>query len=680
MAIRTKTIEYGFEGIRTNFLTGLLIGTATTVYVSAAGNTIGIAETAGRIFKSAFIEWGFRDSHTATGFRLHTVQFSTQLGVAASNITNCTITSGANANENEYHQYTVNLTNYFNTNFGIGTNQSIKLGIAVSSKAPVHIMSYANAKLYMTYNYDDVGIKTVTKTVRIPIQSSHNVLTTTWAAIGESGANPAPQNQIPALDTFLPEAIKNYQSAWIELHYNESKINAGAGMGSMLALFESGGGINTRAATQVDLRSAPYCRDIFLYSLSNTGVAKTLYLSSALDPGVIGGFINVTYFYDQTATSTVMNSLVLSIGGHWPFFIPGVSTGNNQTISKAVWIEDENPSLKQSAFMLLLAPPNSVATNYNLKIGSQAWRDYGRGAIAAHSGEVPIIHRIDHNSGIALTSKVFNIFNLRIFSNNVSNPTCLNTGYLYLNYTSNIASTNNENSKTTYWIVADSTSNANLTSVAINQLTLTGIGSTVVIADSNARIINLSTEFATRSQNSFAFVNLLASIKSNEFIGTGYYPLIHDFIRVAPGITGSGLARVSDHINLEEVNYLPNITNKFNPYHTRQWSILTTPAVTYINSIKHIVSFCDYSYTINGTIYNSGGGNVNITAYNTNNEPLNSTSRTGDGAYTLTVYTNTTCYVRAHETNLRQGISTMQIPNGINIFDIYLNFEFNHSF
>ncbi len=78
------------------------------------------------------------------------------------------------------------------------------------------------AKLYFTYEYEESTATKLVKTIRIPIQSHHTTLTTLNSEIGVfTGALPAPANQIPALDTFLPEADgRVIHQAWIEMYSN----------------------------------------------------------------------------------------------------------------------------------------------------------------------------------------------------------------------------------------------------------------------------------------------------------------------------------------------------------------------------------------------------------------------------------------------------------------------------
>lgn len=55
-----------------------------------------------------------------------------------------------------------------------------------------------------------------------------------------------------------------------------------------------------------------------------------------------------------------------------------------------------------------------------------------------------------------------------------------------------------------------------------------------------------------------------------------------------------------------------------------------------------IITYHTITYSITGTISGSGGGTVNVAAYRTDTgEKIGSTSRSGNGSYTITWYDNT---------------------------------------
>jgi hypothetical protein len=72
------------------------------------------------------------------------------------------------------------------------------------------------------------------------------------------------------------------------------------------------------------------------------------------------------------------------------------------------------------------------------------------------------------------------------------------------------------------------------------------------------------------------------------------------------------------------------------------------------------------TFTVGGDITGSAGGSVSIDAHRTDtDEQIGSTSRTGNGAYTITWYDNTiTCYADAREDGTHIGRSNNLTPTG----------------
>jgi len=195
MAIRSKTIEYGFPQSTASVATNTLrTFTALTVFVP---------ENTTRNIRSAIIEYSVFDNQTASA-SVTSVIMGVQINAVAVNNTTVTQTI-ANSGENQSFVFSSNVTAYFVTNF-TGTSNTVTPFLTVVG----NITCNASAKLILTYDFEDAAQTTRIKTVKIPIDGNTGSLTTTLANLGGTAT------QIPALDTFLPESTKVYRNIFFE--------------------------------------------------------------------------------------------------------------------------------------------------------------------------------------------------------------------------------------------------------------------------------------------------------------------------------------------------------------------------------------------------------------------------------------------------------------------------------
>jgi len=151
--------------------------------------------------------------------------------------------------------------------------------------------------------------------------------------------------------------------------------------------------------------------------------------------GHLGGLLTVTYEYDETATSTVLNSLVMALGES--------SATLRTSTDKEVFSIDrliEEPAtvtLVQSG-VWITANCGTTSDTLSVKLGSQTVTAYTPTSGAGMSGMLTIFQRIDANSnkGAALTlARGKNTFTSEYYAATVDRIGNLSS-LLYLNYTS----------------------------------------------------------------------------------------------------------------------------------------------------------------------------------------------------------------------------------------------------
>src|SRR6185503_7951935 len=198
-ANRRKTIEYAFATRITSLATNTTLAAAARHDTPAL--TLFVPETTSRTFLSVRLVATYRTEYAITnaiiGWRM-----GIKLGTAATSDTDRTFSLG-NTTGNVFDIVDLDVTSYFNANFGTGASQTCvaSLAVATSTAASINAITF---KLVITYELDATAHTTRIKTIRIPIQSQSGALTAAHQEVGTDGTNPAPVNQIPALDSFLP--------------------------------------------------------------------------------------------------------------------------------------------------------------------------------------------------------------------------------------------------------------------------------------------------------------------------------------------------------------------------------------------------------------------------------------------------------------------------------------------
>lgn len=438
MAQRVTTVEYAFPQRDTS------LAAATRNDYSAI--TLTIPQTGTRTFRSVIIECQFHDN-SATAVNLTSVLLGIKLAAVA--FSNVTVTDTiANSGEHQSYIATRDVTSYFNTNFGSGTTQTCQVGVQIGGVATINI----SVKLIITYEWDDAhaSASTRVRTVRIPIDSNTGALTATLAELGT--------NQIPNLDSFLPEASKTYTNIWFEIAGNEASTGT-----TNYQL-----GLQIDSATEVldgshqgALNSARWYKRIYVNNSLTTNAVHAFKLRTTSTSGGTFNHISVvlyvTYTYDHSSSTSIMNSVMLPIdsinilGGH-------TTTGDKTRITFPLWIEEPSTiALVQSGVQIHFSLPGTATVS--IACGGQTARAYTSGVGGAICGGYTVSQRIDSGgaAGAGITiARGRNTFTIDWFGSSASNIPSAFSGWLILNYTSGKhASGDGVHNRTTFWQQAD---------------------------------------------------------------------------------------------------------------------------------------------------------------------------------------------------------------------------------
>ncbi len=413
MAIRTNMVEYAF--------TQNEAGLAAATRYDFPAITLQVDEVNSRTFRSAIVEVTCIDN-AATAASVTSVLIGCKLGAAA--FSDLTVTSTiTNSGEHQSLFFIQDFTSYFNTNFGAGSSQTCQVGVNFGGLTTQNI----TVRLYITYEYDDTSATTRTKTVRIPLDSNLAALTTSLVSVGS--------NQIPNLSTFLPEASKVFRDMFFVVDANTG-ANGTTTYTHGLALDAEA--VDPDGTHQAALNSAVWYRRVWKRTDMTTGATHDIKSSVT---SVAGGTHNhqtvllvVTYSYDHSASTSIMNSLMLPFNGREGYV--GDST-DLTVVRHQVFIPETTPVLAQSAVYMNWA----IDANANLvvKIGSGTARTYTGAAGALTCGGFSVMHRFDagaaQGSGLSIARGLNNI-DVTLNSSSTTVRHSFLDGVIYLNYTS----------------------------------------------------------------------------------------------------------------------------------------------------------------------------------------------------------------------------------------------------
>jgi hypothetical protein len=631
MALRTKTIEYAF-------VTNTASTTAGTKH-SFTTQTIYIPETSSRTFRSVILEITCRDTVTvATALTAPTIGIilggNAESGV---NMGNPPSASGSGS-----HCFQRNVTSYFTSNFGSGSSQTCQPTFTASSVG----VTNQTARLYITYEYEDSSATTRVKTVRIPIECPNSLLTNTLTEFGT--------NQIPVLDTFLPEASKTYRNIFFEVLFNESKVTPTSGADPTLQMsLDAEAAHNTGIYEYSVGTSSPCGKYIWNRQYYNSsGVLTGSYDATVTHqwrmavsnttsfrfehPATV---MVVTYEYDHSNSTTIMNSLILPFTEVPQLPLDTTSSGN-QRQRLEFWVEEPNTiTLRQSGYVCCYDPVNGVSIT--VAMNSQTYFTYSN--TGTSNAPSFFCRRIDGSagSGSALSSFSrgrntldFNYYTSGSGLNRVSSPYI----YIILNYTSGKHSDGDGvHAHTTLWSIAETSANSN--NLLVSALALANIPESNYFLVSYPGLYDASVAIVEANYRLAYFIIELETL-SGEGIGGGWEPILNAQ-RYSIGVTGWVPHWGSGDKKL--FNQYPNDPDDL-------MNIESSRRVRFCGGSQRSSCFALYvtynaiTFTISGTVngYTGDGSGITVDAHRTDNGALIDTVTTSSGGdYSITWYDDT---------------------------------------
>lgn len=421
MATRIKTIEFATQ---TNIVT-----LATATNKDLVGSTSIYIPESVVAFRSVtlFVDCSNDVPTTAANLTLPIISIKLD-GLAISTAT--MVNPNVNSGEKEAWIFSRNVTSYFTTNW---TGNVMTWSTRVNFTG----MNTANhaAKIVITYEYDDTATTHI-KTIRIPIESTRTLLTTTFQTIGGATA-------IPALKgSYLPEASVVIRQIFLEM-WSNSATNATTDAtwqtriagGTAIDTYRQEGALNsaTWAHAIVDITSQTLTAATSLECVSLTTTSRF---------GTVGGMIVVTYEFNESTTTSVYNSLLIGAvdtAGQ----IGGTTAVDAGAWERSIYIEEPGTiTLKESG--LCLFQDDSAGYSFLVRVSGDTaaqatYSTYVMTAGGVQCGTYSMVHRIDAagqngSAGISL-KRGKNLYRVLFYSSTAQAGWNL-SGFLILNYTS----------------------------------------------------------------------------------------------------------------------------------------------------------------------------------------------------------------------------------------------------
>jgi hypothetical protein len=568
----------------------------------------------------------------STAASLTAILLGIQIDAVARSDTTVTQTL-SNSGENQSYTFLRDVTTYFQTNF---TSTSHTLGARVTATG--QITDVVSAKLIITYEYNDTGQTTRIKTVKIPIDGNNGSLTATLANVGAA-------SQIPALDTFLPEASKVYRDIFFEVYGHTGISTALTGRYNLNMRYDSATTITTGHRGDLNSDCTFIRRDKLIsggtpsFTTSTTQNVEASTSSTNAPFPCLGGLLVVTYEYNHSTSTRVINSVELPAVDE-AGYVGGTTVADTSEFERNLIIEEPGTiTLEQSG--VLMSCIDAGAITMDIRNGTQTSRVYSQ-PTAQRCGGVFFMRRLDSgatgSSGGYTFDRGFNTLSLTYFTTSATagNIGTNVSGTYFINYTSDIAADGDgTHNHTTKWLCYPYTASSLIIKNTFTQNKVpiipetsfytTGVGFQMIL-------------YTINGLQTGAFC-LQAELAAGEGFGAGWYDFYSTFFS---SDTENGQqwvwARARDEFKRHPLDL---DTDRMNIETSRSFRF-DSQFAQITPQIMQVVSYHSFVYPITVTIQNSTGGTVTVNLHRGDTgEMVLSTSRTGDGDVTFNWYSDT---------------------------------------
>lgn len=629
MATRLKTVQYAFPtlaSLTNNTLTNL---SQTTIY---------LPETGTKTFRSVVAHVTFDDIITNTGGSLTTKTLNFRLGAAA-------YTSVANANtlgnsgENASFHLAAEYTSHFASNWtGTSMTADFQLQINQSTGTTTGFVN-VGVTLEITYEYDDTSTTQV-KSVMIPLNAPVSNVTT--------GA--VTYDTFPALDTYLPESSKVYRDIFIIIQGNEHRNGATTDHTITINLGSSTVTTGNYEGALASDRWFRYVWNLTAAGFIGTDATQNFQLSATVarcnHPQC---YAVVTYEYDESASTSIMNSVMLPLDIDSPF--GGTTASDYQRASRDLFIQEPGPiTTNRIAFYPFWSQAAAIG-GLNMRIGTGAFVTYTdtasvlcgtNGAMVRNDAAFSLVHGR-------------NALNFDVYRTDTADFGWTSSGFWIVNYTSSKHSSGSgAHNHTVCWGLIQ-----NGTAAAANNWTVPA--TSVIIPETNYYVTAIGTRLITLLTGATPGGIAIGVEKLAAEGGVSWERIFGD-IQQSDSEIGTFYAWSQSRFLFKRWPGDPD-TERIDPEISRRWRInlpqsVNTNASGWV-SMCQILTYHSITYTVSGSVSGSAGGTVSLNLHRAGSgEKVLSTTRVGNGSYSFVWYDDTeNLFVEARESGSLLGRS-----------------------
>jgi hypothetical protein len=621
MATRLKTIEYAVPQLLTLADATLTAMTTITAYIPEFSGAVTI--------RKAIVQVNFMEIAAAVTQNYTSRRVDVSVGGAgATSYTNANLYTGTGENTCIFHA--ADATAHFTTNWASGTSKTIALSVAIdgfTSTTGAAVWGNVSATVSITYEYDDTQTTQI-KTVYIPLNAPVGALATTKPGTAT--------DTIAALDTELPETSKTYRNMHIVCQGNVNSTASATDSNLQMQIDT----LTQYTSTNLEMGAASDYWARFVWATHyydsggsaaglgmTTNATHSFYLwASVARHNHSQAYMVITYEFDASASSGVFVSTLLPMQAT---LMGGTASTDFERLSRVLWIEEPGTiTTKDIAFYAFWEQAAAIST-LNLRVGTGSFIAYTDAAAQFCGGNGCMVR----NDSAFTLARGTNSLNADVYRSDVNDFGHSFSGFLIVNYTAGKPTQGyGAANHTVKW-------NGGFTfdgATATNRMTA---AFAVTIPEANYFINSYGCNVQHASNSGLAFAG--AAIMMEKTNAAGQWLAVD----VLTGHTDveTGLHQHFAGIRDEMMRYPSDPwPGRLDPEGTRRWWWSYATAGSGFVYLDLWITYHTITYTVSGTVSGSAGGTVNIGLWRTTNRELAlTTSRSGNGAYSLTWYDNT---------------------------------------
>jgi hypothetical protein len=367
-------------------------------------------------------------------------------------------------------------------------------------------------------------------------------------------------------------------------------------------------------------------------------------------------YLVVTYEFNASTTTSVMNSVLLPVEMVSP--IDGTTSSDFTRGERELWIQEPATITTERVAFYLFYNTQAAIGGHNCRIGTGSFTTYSD-AVATSCGGMALMVRNDSAFTLARGRNTLNFDHYRTDTTDLGSNL---TGFFIVNYTSGKATAGvGAHNHTVLWGLKSFGTNA-----ATPTHTTGNVSPTLPETDYFFTAVGYEIIFQTSGTAAPAAITFSTKRLSTGGEGGPIWEDIYtDMVITDPEVGVYNLYCRSRDL-FKRWSGDPD-TKRIDVETARPYRLLNSNAAFSTASwayIGIILTYHSITYTVTGTVSNSAGGTVTIDLHRaTSGEKVRTTSRSGNGSYSITWYDNTeNVYTSARESSTKLGRSDSGTP------------------